>query len=150
MFVEGVLYHMTQPLVVWRVLGAYILLKMRGEVVPKPSCRALVEAMKCLYDQGAQAGKCCKQQALPRLSKSQEQRRRCPEKLPSRTVYLWRVHGVLSGQEKGHKQKNLSGDCLDEGGGSPDRVARGHMFMCCVQNPRNINIFVWALDREDR
>ena len=28
------------------------------------------------------------------------------------------------------------------GGGSPDRVARGQIFMCCVRNPRNINMFV--------
>ena len=35
-------------------------------------------------------------------------------------------------------------------GGSPDQVARGQMFMCCVWKPRNINIFVWVLGREDR
>ena len=28
--------------------------------------------------------------------------------------------------------KNLSGDCPGEGG-SPDRVARGQMFMCCAR-----------------
>ena len=32
-------------------------------------------------------------------------------------------------------------------GGSPDRVARGQTFTCCVRSPRNINIFVW--DREN-
>ena len=26
----------------------------------------------------------------------------------------------------------MSGDCLGEGG-SPDRVARGQMFMCCAE-----------------
>ena len=36
------------------------------------------------------------------------------------------------------------------GRGSPDRVARGQMLMCCVQNARNINIFVWLPGREDR
>ena len=32
--------------------------------------------------------------------------------------------------------------------GSPDRVARGQKFMCCVRNPRNINIFVRVPGRE--
>ena len=36
------------------------------------------------------------------------------------------------------------------GGGSPDRVARGQMFMCRVRKPRNINIFVRVCGREDR
>ena len=43
------------------------------------------------------------------------------------------------------------------GGGSPDRVgggvsrpvARGQKFMCCVRNPRNINVFVRVPDREE-
>ena len=34
--------------------------------------------------------------------------------------------------------------------GSPDRVARGQMFMCCVPNPRNMNLFVRVPGREDR
>ena len=29
-------------------------------------------------------------------------------------------------------------------------MARGQKFMCCVRNPRNINIFVWVPGREDR
>ena len=43
----------------------------------------------------------------------------------------------------------LSCDCLGEGG-STDRVARGQMFMCCAQNPKNINSFVRVPGREDR
>ena len=35
------------------------------------------------------------------------------------------------------------------GGGSPDREARGQKFMCCVRNPRNINIFVRVPGREE-
>ena len=34
----------------------------------------------------------------------------------------------------------LSGDCLGEGGGSPDQVPKGQMFMCCVRNPSNTGI----------
>ena len=34
-------------------------------------------------------------------------------------------------------------DWLGEGG-SPGRVARGQMCMCCARNPRNKNMFVWV------
>ena len=36
------------------------------------------------------------------------------------------------------------------GGGVSRPVSRGQKFMCCVRNPRNINIFVRAPGREDR
>ena len=58
-----------------------------------------------------------------------------------------------SGKEKAHKHKQFGPvtACLGEGGGgSPDRVARGQMVMCCVRNPRNINILVRVPGREDR
>ena len=44
------------------------------------------------------------------------------------------VKSQNSGKEKAHKHK--------QGGGSPDRVARDRTFMCCVRNPRDINIFI--------
>ena len=34
--------------------------------------------------------------------------------------------------------------------GGQGRKARGQNFMCCVRNPRNINIFVRVPGREDR
>ena len=34
--------------------------------------------------------------------------------------------------------------------GSPDRVARGQVFMCCGRNPRHTNNFVRGPGREDR
>ena len=71
-----------------------------------------------------------------------------------------RVGHCSSGKEKAHKHKHkqfFSGDCPGGGGvsrpggqGSPDRVARGQKFMCCVRNPRNINILVRVPGREDR
>ena len=35
------------------------------------------------------------------------------------------------------------------GGGSPDRWPGGQEFMCCVRNPRNINVFVRVPGREE-
>ena len=55
----------------------------------------------------------------------------------------------ISGKEKAHKHKQISPVTARVGGGSPDRVARGQKFMCCVRNPRNINTFVRAPGRED-
>ena len=60
-------------------------------------------------------------------------------------------------REKAHKHKQIfpvtgwvGGGSPDRvGGGSPDRVARGQKFMCCVRNPRNINILVQVPGRED-
>ena len=47
-------------------------------------------------------------------------------------------------------KKKLSGDCLGEVGGVlPTGWPWCQMFMCCVRNPRNINIFVRVLGRED-
>ena len=37
---------------------------------------------------------------------------------------------------------NFFGDCPGGGRGSPERVARSQMFMCCVPNSRNISIHV--------
>ena len=36
------------------------------------------------------------------------------------------------------------------GGGVSRPGGQGSKFMCCVRNPRNINIFVWVSGREDR
>ena len=55
-----------------------------------------------------------------------------------------------SGKEKAHKHKQFCPVIAWVGGGSTDRVARGQIFMCCVRNPRNINIFVRVPGREDR
>ena len=35
------------------------------------------------------------------------------------------------------------------GGGISRPVARGQKFMCCVRNPRSINVFVRVPDREE-
>ena len=51
---------------------------------------------------------------------------------------------------KAHKHQQFFPVTGQVGGGSPDRVARGQTFMCCVRNPRNINIFVQVPGREDR
>ena len=69
--------------------------------------------------------------------------------------------GPLSGMEKAHKHKqNFPVTARLGGGGSPDPVARGlqtgwpgargQKLMCCVRNPRNINILVQVPGREDR
>ena len=59
-------------------------------------------------------------------------------------------------RKKAHKHKQNFLVTARVGGGSPDRVggggvsrpvARGQKFMCCVRNPRNINIFVRAPGR---
>ena len=47
-----------------------------------------------------------------------------------------------SGKQKAQKHKQFYPVSARVGGGSPDQVARGQPFMCCVQSPRNINIFV--------
>ena len=43
---------------------------------------------------------------------------------------------------KAHKHKQYCSVTARVGGGSPDRLARGQTFMCCVRNPRNIEISV--------
>ena len=61
-------------------------------------------------------------------------------------------------KEKAHKHKQIfpvtarvRGGVLPTGLPGVSRpVARGQKFMCCVRNPRNISIFVWAPGREDR
>ena len=63
----------------------------------------------------------------------------------------------VSGKEKAHKHKQISPVTARAGGGSPDRagggfsrpVARGQKFMCCVRNPRNINVFDRVPGREE-
>ena len=57
---------------------------------------------------------------------------------------------IRSGKEKAHKHKQFCPVTAWVRGGSTDRVVRGQMFMCCVRNPRNINIFVRVPGREDR
>ena len=50
-----------------------------------------------------------------------------------------------SGKEEIHKHKQFCPvTAWVKGRGSPDRVARGQIFMCYVRNPRNINMFVQA------
>ena len=63
---------------------------------------------------------------------------------------------LLSGKEKAHKHKKIFPVTARVRGGSPDRVggfsrpvARGQKFMCCVRNPRNINVFVRVPGREE-
>ena len=62
-----------------------------------------------------------------------------------------------SGKEKAHKHKQIFPVTARVGGGLPTGwpgvsrlVARGQKFMCCVRNPRNINIFVRVPGWEDR
>ena len=68
-----------------------------------------------------------------------------------------------SGKEKAHKHKQIfpvtarvgvsrsgGGGGLPTGWGGVSRpVARGQKFMCCVRNPRNINVFVRVPGREE-
>ena len=69
----------------------------------------------------------------------------------------WTGRTLNSGQEKAHKHKQIFPVTARAGGWSPDLVgggvsrpvARGQKFMCCVQNPRNINVFVRVPGRED-
>ena len=67
------------------------------------------------------------------------------------------LSGVLSGKDKAHKHKQIFPVTARVGGGLPTGwprvsrlVARGQNFMCCVRNPKNINIFVRVPGREDR
>ena len=62
----------------------------------------------------------------------------------------------VSGKEKAHKHKQIFPVTARVGGGLPTGwpevsrpAARGQKFMCCVRNPRNINIFVRAPGREE-
>ena len=62
----------------------------------------------------------------------------------------------VAGKEKAHKHKQIfpvtarvGGVSRPGGQGVSRPVARGQKFMCCVRNPRNINIFVRAPGRED-
>ena len=62
-----------------------------------------------------------------------------------------------SGKEKAHKHQQIIPVTARVAGGVPTGwpgvsrpVARGQKFMCCVRNPRNINIFVRVPGREDR
>ena len=61
-------------------------------------------------------------------------------------------------KEKAHKHKQILPVTARVGGGGglptgwpgvSRPVARGQKFMCCVRNPRNINIFVRVPGRED-
>ena len=61
-----------------------------------------------------------------------------------------------SGKEKAHKHKQIFPVIARAGGGLPigwgrvtRPVARGQRFMCCVRNPRNINVFVRVPGREE-
>ena len=64
---------------------------------------------------------------------------------------------LLPGKEKAHKHKQIfpvtarvgGGVSRPVGGGVSRPVARGQMFMCCVRNPRNINVFVRVPGREE-
>ena len=66
-------------------------------------------------------------------------------------------HMLLSGKEKAHKCKQIcpvtaraGGGFSRPGGGGVSRpVARGQKFMCCVRNPRKINVFVRVPGREE-
>ena len=63
--------------------------------------------------------------------------------------------GHFSGKEKAHKHKQIfpvtarAGAPDRVGGGVSRPVARGQKFMCCVRNPRNINVFVRVPGREE-
>ena len=63
---------------------------------------------------------------------------------------------LLSGKEKAHKHKQILPVTARVGGGLPTGwpgvsrpVARSQKLMCCVRNPRNINIFVRVPGWED-
>ena len=63
----------------------------------------------------------------------------------------------FSGKEKAHKHEQIfpvtarpgGGSSRPGGGGVSRPVARGQKFMCCVRNPRNINVFVRVPGREE-
>ena len=67
------------------------------------------------------------------------------------------LRGGESGKEKARKHKHIfpvtarvGGDLPTGWGGGVSRpVARGQKFMCCVRNPRNINVFVRVPGREE-
>ena len=61
-----------------------------------------------------------------------------------------------SGKEKAHKHRQIfpvtawAGGVSRPGGGGVSRpVSRAQKFMCCVRNPRNINVFVRVPSREE-
>ena len=67
-----------------------------------------------------------------------------------------RMSTCTSGKEKAHKHKQIfpvtaraGGGLLTGWGGVSRPVARGQKFMCCVRNPRNINVFVRVPGREE-
>ena len=57
------------------------------------------------------------------------------------------VSSEESGKEKAHKHKQIF-PVTARAGGVSRPVARGQKFMCCVRNPRNINVFVRVPGRE--
>ena len=66
------------------------------------------------------------------------------------------VKRYTSGKEKAHKHKQIFPVTARAAGGLPTGwggvsrpVARGQKFMCCVRNPRNINVFVRVPGREE-
>ena len=54
-----------------------------------------------------------------------------------------------SGKRKTHKHKSFWQVTPPVTRPSPDREARGHMFMCYLRNPRNINVFARVPGREN-
>ena len=54
-----------------------------------------------------------------------------------------------AGKEKAHKHKQIFSVTARAGGGFSRPVARGQKLMCCVRNPRNINVFVQVPGREE-
>ena len=62
---------------------------------------------------------------------------------------VWVDTYTLSGKEKAHKHKQFFPVTAGVGGVSRPG-GQGQTFMCCVQNPKNINSFVRVSGREDR
>ena len=98
---------------------------------------------------------------LPEIRVKKGQNRKGPFRTKNATVLnsveFYYCRSFFSGKEKAHKHKQIFPVTARAGGGLPTGwgggvsrpVARGQKFMCCVRNPRNINIFVRVPGRED-
>ena len=81
---------------------------------------------------------------VKRVQKNTKQYAKTPD---SCFIFCFRL---LSGMKKAHKHRQMCPVTAWVRMGSPDRVTRGQVFMCCVRKPRHINNFVRVPGREDQ